>query len=104
MPQLDKLAYINEFFVLLLAVIVMYFLLAYVVLPIIFRNIFIRNYMVWFYQFPGKSFYGITVMHSLFHKRFNLSDLAANLRIDSALCLLTHRIYNFTSPLSWITG
>jgi len=78
MPQLDKLVYINEFFVLLLVVILMYFLLAYMVLPIIFRNMFIRNYMMFFYQFPAKSFYGITAINSFFYKKFNLLDICGN--------------------------
>jgi len=104
MPQLDKLTYLNEFFVVVLTVCLMYFLLAYIVLPVIYRNIYIRNLKLDLYYFVTKSFLGVSALHGMLRKKFTLYDLLVNSFSDSSSVYLAHRIFNFKSPLSWITG
>jgi len=43
MPQLDKAAFISELYVLIIVLCVIYFLMSFIILPIIYRNIYVKN-------------------------------------------------------------
>lgn len=43
MPQLDTIAFFFEFVVLLLILISIYLLMSFLILPLIYKNIFIKN-------------------------------------------------------------